>query len=118
MQEHIKNVTNIRAGASTSYSKIGGYAKGSIVTISEESNGFGKTNKGWISLKYTSRINEEESIKDQTVGQIKKLARASTLYSNSNLTGYKYNYKLEYTFSRESIILLFSSTKIMPLELF
>lgn len=84
---------NIRAGASTSYSKIGGYAKGSIVTISEESNGFGKTNKGWISLKYTSRINEEESIKDQTVGQIKKLARASTLYSNSNLTGYKYNYK-------------------------
>lgn len=84
---------NIRAGASTSYSKIGGYAKGSIVTISEESNGFGKTNKGWISLKYTSRINEEETIKDQTVGQIKKLARASTLYSNSNLTGYKYNYK-------------------------
>lgn len=46
---------NIRNGSSTSYSKIGGYAKGSIVTILAESNGFGKTNRGWISLAYTSR---------------------------------------------------------------
>ena len=46
---------NIRTGASTSYSRVGGYAKGSIVTILAESNGFGKTNLGWISLAYTSR---------------------------------------------------------------
>ena len=41
---------NIRAGASTSYARVGGYVKGSIVTILAESNGFGKTDKGWISL--------------------------------------------------------------------
>ena len=87
---------NIRAGASTSYSRVGGYAKGSIVTILAESNGFGKTNLGWISLVYTSRdINTLNII--QTVGQTKKLTRASILYSNSNLTGYKYNYKANTT---------------------
>ena len=46
---------NIRSGASVSYSRIGGYTKNSIVTILAESNGFGKTNLGWISLAYTSR---------------------------------------------------------------
>ena len=87
---------NIRTGASTSYSRVGGYAKGSIVTILAESNGFGKTDRGWISLAYTSRdISTLNTV--QTVGQTKKLTRASILYSNSNLTGYKYNYKANTT---------------------
>ncbi len=87
---------NIRAGASTSYNRIGGYSKNSIVTILAESNGFGKTNLGWISLAYTSRdISTLNTV--QTVGQTKKLTRASILYSNSNLTGYKYNYKANTT---------------------
>ena len=46
---------NIRSGASTSYSKVGGYTKNSVVTILAENNGWGKTDKGWISLAYTSR---------------------------------------------------------------
>lgn len=87
---------NIRAGASTSYNRIGGYSKNSIVTILAESNGFGKTDKGWISLAYTSRDINTLNI-NKTVGQTKKLARASILYSNSNLTGYKYNYKANTT---------------------
>ena len=87
---------NIRTGASTSYSRVGGYAKGSIVTILAESNGFGKTNLGWISLAYTSRDISTLNIV-QTVGQTKKLTRASILYSNSNLTGYKYNYRAKTT---------------------
>ena len=87
---------NIRTGASTSYSRVGGYAKGSIVTILAESNGFGKTDIGWISLAYTSRdISTLNTV--QTVGQTKKLTRDSILYSNSNLTGYKYNYKANTT---------------------
>ena len=87
---------NIRAGANTSYNRIGGYSKNSIVTILAESNGFGKTDKGWISLAYTSRNINTLNI-NKTVGQTKKLARASILYSNSNLTGYKYNYKANTT---------------------
>lgn len=46
---------NIRAGASTSYRRVGGYAKNSVVTILAESNGWGKTNIGWIKLSYTIR---------------------------------------------------------------
>ena len=87
---------NIRAGASTSYARVGGYAKGSIVTILAESNGFGKTNLGWISLAYTSRDISTLNIQN-TVGKTKKLTKASILYSNSNLTGYKYNYRANTT---------------------
>ena len=87
---------NIRTGASTSYARVGGYAKGSIVTILAESNGFGKTNLGWISLAYTSRDISTLNIQN-TVGKTKKLTKASILYSNSNLTGYKYNYKANTT---------------------
>ena len=87
---------NIRTGASTSYSRVGGYAKGSIVTILAESNGFGKTNLGWISLAYTSRDISTLNIQN-TVGKTKKLTKASILYSNSNLTGYKYNYRANTT---------------------
>ena len=86
------SVLNIRAGASTSYPRVGGYAKGTIVTILAESNGFGKTDRGWISLNYTSTNIGNSSVVG-TSGQTKKLARASILYSNSNLTGYRYNYK-------------------------
>jgi len=87
---------NIRNGANVSYTRIGGYAKNSIVTILAESNGFGKTNLGWISLAYTSRDINTLDI-NKTVGQTKKLTRDSILYSNSNLTGYKYNYKANTT---------------------
>lgn len=87
---------NIRAGASTSYPRVGGYAKGTIVTILAESNGFGKTDRGWIFLNYTSTNIGNSSVVG-TSGQTKKLARASILYSNSNLTGYRYNYKTNTT---------------------
>lgn len=48
---------NIRSGASTNYSRVGGYAKNTVVTILSENNGWGKTNAGWISLVYTTTLN-------------------------------------------------------------
>ena len=65
---------NIRSGASISYSRIGGYAKNSIVTILAESNGFGKTNLGWISLAYTSRyttVAKSTTVQKYTTGTYK-----------------------------------------------
>ena len=62
---------NIRSGASTSYSRVGGYAKDSIVTILAESNNFGKTNLGWISLAYTTRyidVAKNETVQKYTTG--------------------------------------------------
>ena len=65
---------NIRSGASISYSRIGGYAKKSVVTILAESNGFGKTNLGWISLAYTSRyttVAKSTTVQKYTTGTYK-----------------------------------------------
>lgn len=86
----------IRQGASTSYSQIGSYSKNRIVTILAVSNNWGKTNDGWICLDYTSRDIDTLNLTNNA-GQTKKLVRAMTLYSNSNLTGKKYNYKANTT---------------------
>lgn len=86
----------IRQGASTSYSQIGSYSKNRIVTILAVSNNWGKTNYGWICLDYTSRDIDTLNLTNNA-GQAKKLTRAMTLYSNSNLTGKKYNYKANTT---------------------
>ena len=45
---------NIRKGPDTSYDKVGVYKKGTKVTITETKNGWGKTDKGWISLKHVN----------------------------------------------------------------
>ena len=52
---------NIRTGASTNYSRIGGYTKGSIVAIIAESGNWGKTKDGWICLDYTTRVSSSSS---------------------------------------------------------
>lgn len=65
---------NIRSGASTSYSRIGGYTKNSVVTILAESNGFGKTDKGWICLIYTTKVNSStvvQKVNNYTTGTYK-----------------------------------------------
>lgn len=46
---------NIRAGNSVRYRIVGSYTKNSVVTILATKDGWGKTEKGWISLAYTSR---------------------------------------------------------------
>ena len=43
---------NIRSGPGTGYDKVGTYASGSRVNIQEQINGWGCTDKGWISMKY------------------------------------------------------------------
>ena len=43
---------NIRKESNANSSSVGTYAKGTKVTILERSNGWGRTNKGWINLNY------------------------------------------------------------------
>ncbi len=43
---------NIRSSASQTADKVGSYTYGDRVTILESSNGWGRTDKGWISLSY------------------------------------------------------------------
>lgn len=86
----------IRQGASTSYKQIGSYLKNRVVTILATSKNWGKTDLGWICLDYTSRDIDTLNFTNNA-GQTKKLTRATTLYSNSNLTGTRYNYKTNTT---------------------
>lgn len=76
---------NIRSGPGTRYKKIGIYSKNTLVTVKQEKQGWGKTDKGWICLQYTSKnLNK--------VGKIKILENNSIIFSNSNLTGKRYYY--------------------------
>ena len=86
----------IRQGASTSYKQLGSYSKNKIVTILATSRNWGKTDLGWICLDYTT-TNIGSSNFVNNAGQTKKLTKATILYSNSNLTGIKYNYKANTT---------------------
>lgn len=54
---------NIRNGASANYKILGAYRYGTTVTITKESNGWGKTNKGWICLDYVKKISSITSNK-------------------------------------------------------
>lgn len=51
---------NIRSGADTSYSSLALIPKGTIVNVTAESNGWGKTTysgkTGWVSLQYLSKV--------------------------------------------------------------
>lgn len=49
------NVLNIRAGAGTNYAIKGATKKGSVHTLLEEKDGWGKISNGWISLEYTEK---------------------------------------------------------------
>lgn len=52
---------NIRTGAGTTYATSGSYTKGTKVTITEINNGWGKTDKGWVSMSYLSYVGEATS---------------------------------------------------------
>lgn len=80
---------NARIGAGTSYTRKTGYRYGTTLTIVAESNGWGKTSAGyWVCLQYTSKISNTRN----TVGQVKTFKSATIIYSNSNLTGTRYDY--------------------------
>ena len=50
------SVLNIRKEPTTSSAIVGDYKNGVTVTIKEEKDGWGKTSKGWVSLKYIKKI--------------------------------------------------------------
>ncbi len=70
---------------------IGSVAKGTKVTVYEESNGWSRIDQGWVASSYLT-YSEPVSIVS-TVGQTRKFAGATKIYSNSNLTGTQYDYK-------------------------
>lgn len=50
-----KSGLNCRKGAGTKYGVVCVYPHGKTLTISDEKSGWGKTSKGWVSLKHTTK---------------------------------------------------------------
>lgn len=48
------STVNIRSGAGTTNGVVGAYNRGDVITILETNNGWGRTDKGWVSLDYVS----------------------------------------------------------------
>ena len=47
---------NIRSGPGTSYGKVGAYPCGAVVDVLEERDGWGRADKGWVSLAYLEAV--------------------------------------------------------------
>ena len=84
---------NIRSGASTKYKVLGAYAYNNTVTITKESNGWGKTNRGWICLDYVSRINTSKKSKTIIATEVisGKWGNGNTRKQKLTKAGYNYN---------------------------
>ena len=47
---------NIRSGPGTGYGKVGAYPMGTVVDVLEARDGWGRTDKGWVSLAYLEAV--------------------------------------------------------------
>lgn len=80
--------------------RVGGLESGTQVTVTEISGNWSRISNpvnGWVSSNYLVSYSDRPTQTQNTAGMTKKLSRASTLYSNSNLTGIRYNYKANTT---------------------
>ena len=55
---------NIRSGPGTSYGKVGAYPCGAVVDVLEERDGWGRTDKGWVSLAYLEAVRAPQRVTD------------------------------------------------------
>ena len=95
---------NIRSGASTSYSIVGGYANGTTVTITAEKDNWGKTKDGWICLDYTTKIGSSSSSKKYTTGRYEVTANVLTVRSGPG-TNYSWKRYSQLTSNAQSQVL-------------
>lgn len=76
--------------------RIGGLSYGAQVSVLETSGNWSRIHQGWVSSEYL--VSTTPSIQTQNImGRTKKLSSASILYSNPNLTGFRYCYKANTT---------------------
>ena len=58
---------NIRSGPGTSYSKVGACPMGTVVDVLELRDGWGRTDKGWVSTAYLEALEPEQVVTDNGV---------------------------------------------------
>lgn len=90
-----KSGLRVRTGPSTGYSVKKIYPYGTVATIYEEKNGFGRTPSGWIYLKYTTKNNENAQNSNYILGRY-KVTSAQKLNVRSGAST-NYSIKKQYT---------------------
>ena len=55
---------NIRSGPGTNYGKVGAYSMGTVVDVLEARDGWGRTDKGWVSLAYLEAVRAPQRVTD------------------------------------------------------
>ena len=58
---------NIRSGPGTSYGKVGAYPMGTVVDVLEARDGWGRTDKGWVSLTYLETVEGPQRATDNGI---------------------------------------------------
>lgn len=82
---------NVRTGPGTNFNIVASLKNNQQVTIYETIGNWARIGVNqWCSSDYL--VSARTTLINNTVGQYRKLSRACTLYSNSNLTGRQYNY--------------------------
>ena len=58
---------NIRSGPGTGYGKVGAYPMGTVVDVLEARDGWGRTDKGWVSLAYLEAVEDPQRVTDNGI---------------------------------------------------
>ena len=58
---------NIRSGPGAGYGKVGAYPCGAVVDVLEERDGWGRTDKGWVSLAYLEAVEGPQRVTDNGI---------------------------------------------------
>ena len=58
---------NIRSGPGTNYGKVGAYSMGTVVDVLEARDGWGRTDKGWVSLAYLKAVEGPQRATDNGI---------------------------------------------------
>lgn len=58
---------NIRSGPGTNYGKVGAYPMGTVVDVLEARTGWGRTDKGWVSLAYLEAVEGPQRATDNGI---------------------------------------------------
>lgn len=77
---------NIRAGAGSTYEKVGTYKKGDSIVILETKDGWGRTDKGWVSLKYVSTGSTDTSTGTNTGTSTDTTGTVTDVVTDKNTT--------------------------------
>lgn len=59
---------NVRKGPGTGYDKVGAYPRGTVVSILEEQDGWGRTKDGWVAMQYLVPMDAPQRCTDTGIG--------------------------------------------------